>query len=147
MIRVALRWGRLKNALVVLTTSCCVVSCGAKYHLKRAIAKDPTILQSEIVQIDTVVVTEEKTLTDTLVLNDTIVREITSKDGVVVRLQRVVDTIRVDVECPADTIRIEKVVEIPKVEYKERPIPLKYIVIVFILGLLTILFCIFTPTR
>ncbi len=71
-------------------------SCGASYHLKRAIAKDPTIMNDTIVKVDTTFVTDEIRLTDTLVVRDTIVREI-KKDNAVVRVQKIHDTIRIDV--------------------------------------------------
>lgn len=93
-------------------------SCGAKYHLKRAIAKDPTILDSVVVQVDTTVITQKEEIRDTLIFEqiDTIKIE---KDGVRVELKRFYDTIMVDVECLPDTIQVVKSVQIPKVVYKE----------------------------
>ena len=67
-------------------------SCGASWHLKRAIAKDATIVADTIIRIDTAVVTNERRLVDTMVVHDTIIREI-KRDGVVVRFQRLLDTI------------------------------------------------------
>lgn len=93
-------------------------SCGAGYHLKRAIAKDPTIVGDTIVRVDTTIVTNEVEVRDTLVLHDTIVREI-QKDGVVVRLQRIHDTVIVEATCPPDTIRIEKTIPVDRIVYKE----------------------------
>jgi hypothetical protein len=94
------------------------VSCGAKYHLNRAIAKDPTILDSVAVKVDTVIITENKALRDTLILQrvDTITLE---RNSVRVRLKRSYDTIMVEAECLPDTIRIEKVVKVPQVVYQE----------------------------
>ena len=94
------------------------VSCGAKYHLNRAIAKDPTILDSVAVKVDMVIITENKALRDTLILQrvDTITLE---KNSVRVRLKRSYDTITVEAECLPDTIRIEKVVKVPQVVYQE----------------------------
>ena len=93
--------------------------CGSQYHLKRAIAKDPTILADTIVRFDTTIVTNSRTLADTLVIRDTIVREIV-RDGVKVRLQVVHDTIRFDVECPPDTIRVVRDVPVERLIYKEK---------------------------
>ena len=95
------------------------VSCGAKYHLNRAIAKDPTILDSVAVKVDTVIITENKALRDTLILQrvDTITLE---RNSVRVRLKRSYDTITVEAECLPDTIRIEKVVKVPQVVYQEK---------------------------
>ena len=93
--------------------------CGAQWHLKRAIAKDPTILDSVAVKVDTVIITENKALRDTLILQrvDTITLE---RNSVRVRLKRSYDTITVEAECLPDTIRIEKVVKVPQVVYQEK---------------------------
>ena len=93
-------------------------SCGAKYHLNRAIAKDPEILNSVAVKVDTTIITENKTIRDTLILerHDTITIE---RNAVRVQIKRINDTIVVDAECLPDTIRIQKVVEVPQVVYKE----------------------------
>lgn len=94
-------------------------SCGAKYHLSRAIAKDPEILKSVAVKVDTTIITENKAIRDTLVLEryDTITIE---RNAVRVQIKRINDTIVVDAECLPDTIRIQKVVEVPQVVYKEK---------------------------
>jgi len=109
MIRVAL----LIAAFTMLS------GCGSQWHLKRAIAKDPTILADTIVRFDTTIVTDQRTLVDTLVIRDTIMREIV-RDGVKVRLQIVHDTIRFDVECPPDTIRVVRDVSVDRLIYKEK---------------------------
>lgn len=94
------------------------VSCGAKYHLKRAIAKDPTILDSVAVRVDTTIITENKELRDTLILQriDTITLE---KNSVRIKINRILDTIQIHAECLPDTIRLEKVVKVPQVVYQE----------------------------
>ena len=97
-------------------------SCGASWHLKRAIAKDPTIMNDTIVKVDTTFVTDEIRFTDTLVVRDTIVREI-KKDNAVVRVQKIHDTIRIDVICPADTIRFVDEIEVERIIYKEKKGP------------------------
>ncbi len=93
-------------------------SCGAKYHLSRAIAKDPTILESVAVKVDTTIITENKALRDTLILQriDTLTLE---RNAVRVKIKRIHDTIQIDAECLPDTIRIQKVVNVPQVVYKE----------------------------
>ena len=97
-----------------------ISSCSPQYHLKRAIAKDPTIARDTIVRVDTTIVTNERRVVDTLVVRDTIVREIKS-NGARVRIQRLHDTIRVDVVCPPDTIRITKSIPVDRLIYKEQP--------------------------
>ena len=95
------------------------MSCGAKYHLNRAIAKDPTILDSVVLKWDTTIVTEKQEIRDTLILQmvDTIRIE---KDGIRVDLRRSYDTIEVNVECPPDTITIQKEIQVPHVVYQEK---------------------------
>jgi len=107
------------------------VSCGAKYHLKRAIAKDPTILDSVAVRVDTTIITQNKALRDTLILQriDTITLE---RNAVRVKIKRIHDTIQIDAECLPDTIRIQKVVEVPQVVYEEKKIKKKYIYLLII---------------
>jgi len=115
--RVVARWvGRTIGAGLITLL---LVSCGAKYHLKRAIAKDPTILDSVAVKVDTVIITENKALRDTLILKriDTITLE---RNAVRVRLKRSYDTITVEAECLPDTIRVQKVVKVPQVVYEEK---------------------------
>ena len=105
--------------------------CGAKYHLNRAIAKDPTILESVAVKLDTTIITENKAIRDTLILQriDTITLE---RNAVRVKIKRIHDTIQIDAECLPDTIRIQKVVEVPQVVYEEKKIKKKYIYLLII---------------
>jgi hypothetical protein len=105
--------------------------CGAKYHLNRAIAKDPTILESVAVKLDTTIITENKAIRDTLILQriDTITLE---RNAVRVKIRRIHDTIQIDAECLPDTIRIQKVVEVPQVVYEEKKIKKKYIYLLII---------------
>ena len=100
--------------LWLVTLSLLLSSCGAQWHLKRAIAKDPTIAQDTILRIDTTIITESIELRDTITLLsiDTIRIE---KDGVVVHIERRFDTLLVNVECPPDTVRVFK--EVPLVQY------------------------------
>lgn len=95
-----------------------LVSCGAKYHLSRAIAKDPKILEQVAVKVDTTIITENKAIRDTLILKtiDTITIE---RNAVRVKINRLYDTIQVEAECLPDTIKLEKVVKVPQVVYKE----------------------------
>lgn len=103
--------------------SLCLVlmsSCGANWHLKRAIAKDPTLLQKEVVKVDTVLITKERVLRDTIVSAkyDTIE---TVKNNVSLRIVRINDTILVDAVCPPDTIVFTKEVIVDKVVYEHKP--------------------------
>jgi len=107
----------------IVTILAMLSSCGASYHLKRAIAKDPTILADTIVRVDTTIVTNERRIVDTLVVNDTIVREIQS-NGARARIQRIHDTIRVDIVCPPDTIRVTAEIPVDRIIYEQPPMPL-----------------------
>ena len=114
-------WGVMTKWCVVAITASMMSSCGASWHLKRAIAKDPTIARDTIVRVDTTIVTTERRVVDTLVVRDTIVREIKS-NGARVRIQRLHDTIRVDVVCPPDTIRITKSIPVDRIIYKTKAV-------------------------
>ena len=88
-------------------------ACGAKYHLNRAIAKDPRIVKEKVVRVDTTVITEKVNVSDTIRIKEVDTIQIV-KNGVVIDIQRSYDTIMVDVECPPDTVRIIKEVEVPQ---------------------------------
>ena len=112
-------WGVVKKRAVLIGLLFLTQGCGAKWHLKRAIAKDPTIVEQAVVKLDTIVVTEIKAVYDTLVLNqyDTIEIE---RNGVRIQLKRIHDTIQVTAECLPDTIQVTQVVKVPQVVYKEK---------------------------
>ncbi len=112
-------WGVVKTRAVLIGLLFLTQGCGAKWHLKRAIAKDPTIVEQAVVKLDTIVVTEIKAVHDTLVLNqyDTIEIE---RNGVRIQLNRLYDTIQVTAECLPDTIQVTQVVKVPQVVYKEK---------------------------
>lgn len=134
-------WGVIKRWSVVAITASMMWSCGASWHLKRAIAKDPTIARDTIVRVDTTIVTNERRVVDTLVVRDTIVREIV-RDGARVRIQRLHDTIRVDVVCPPDTIRVVAEVPVDRIIYKTKAVKRSLLdqvgVILFLILLITI---------
>ena len=93
----------IRSALAAIALT--LTSCSASWHLKRAIAKDPTIVQDTVVRMDTTVITKSVELRDTVTLLevDTITIE---SNGVVVGIRRYYDTLLVDVECPPDTITV-----------------------------------------
>ena len=116
-------WRPRMRFVWIVGLSLFVQSCGASWHLKRAIAKDPTILADAIVRVDTTVVTQSIRAVDTLVVRDTITREIV-REGVQIKVKRIHDTIRVDVVCPPDTIRVVAEVPVEQVVIREKPLPL-----------------------
>tara|TARA_R100000426_G_scaffold77045_1_gene54535 strand:+ start:85 stop:504 length:420 start_codon:yes stop_codon:yes gene_type:complete len=119
-------------------------SCGANYHLKRAIAKDPTISQVEKVKVDTIVVTETKTLEAKVEFKtDTVL--IVEQGGVRTEIEVRHDTIILETICPPDTIKIFKEVEVDKLIYKEKVSTFDQVK--FLLLILIILIVIISLTR
>lgn len=117
----------LNVCLIALMTS-----CGANYYLKRAIAKDPSILKTEIVKVDTLILTKERTLIDTVELyRDTVIVQ----DGVKVKLDFVDRYVKIKADCPTDTIKFEKVIPVEQIVYKKENSYLKE----FLLTLLALL--------
>ena len=106
-------------------------SCGAKYHLNRAIVKDPSILDSVALKVDTLIITQKEEVRDTLILQEIDTIRII-KEGIRIDLRRLYDTIEVDVECPADTIRIQKEIKVPQIVYQEKNFDRKYIYLLII---------------
>ncbi len=112
---------------LIMMTMYLLQSCSAGWHLRKAISKDPNILMQRDTVVETEVVVQEKTVTEKLIVNqiDTVI--LTSPDGVKVRLERIYDTVMVDVVCPPETVMVETIVELPPVvEYKESESKNKY---------------------
>ena len=119
------------RSLWIISAALLLQSCGAQWHLKRAIAKDPTIVQERSIKLDTVIVTENKVIRDTITLEriDTTTIE---RNGVRIKIRRIHDTIQINAECLSDTITISKVVEVPQVIYQEKKFNRKYLYILII---------------
>ena len=98
-----------------------LTSCGASWHLKRAIAKNPALARDTVLRIDTTIISQSVEMRDTIFIKEVDTIQVV-KNGVVVDIRRSFDTIEVDVQCPPDTIRVFK--EVPMVqivsEKKER---------------------------
>lgn len=103
------------RSLWIIGIAIMMQSCGAKYHLKNALAKDPSLADTTIVLKDTIVITKSVEVRDTITLtqHDTIVR---IKDRVVTRFKLVSDTLWFEVECPTDTIKIVQQTQNIKIE-------------------------------
>ena len=95
------------------------MSCSAQWHLKRAVHKDPTILEKDTLVVTNTVVTPPVAITDTVTLkqHDTIT---IVKDRLKVQLVKVNDTITINATCDSDTII--SIVEVPyeKIVYVEK---------------------------
>jgi hypothetical protein len=99
-----MKW--LSLLIIVLSLS----SCGAQWHLKKAIKKDPSILKSDTVVVTDTIVTAPVSVRDTITLQQRDTITIT-KDRLKVNIVRSFDTIMVDAMCDSDTI--VQVIEVP----------------------------------
>lgn len=115
-----MKWlGRL--SLILLLSS-----CSAQWHLRKAVAKDPMILQRDTLVVVDTIVTQPVGITDTVILqqHDTISL---IKDRLRVKIVKVKDTITIDAVCDSDTI--VKTIRVPyeKVIYVEKEKPMQIV--------------------
>lgn len=105
--------GKIIVLLVMLT------GCSAEWHLKKAIKKNPSLIQPSVHTIDTIVIRDSVAFTDTFVSKtiDTLTIE---KEGVKTIVYRNHDVIRIKTIVKPDTIRIQKTIRVPQVYYEER---------------------------
>ena len=105
--------------LVKLTLVLSLTSCSAQWHLKKAVHKDPTILEKDTLVVTDTVVSPPVAITDTVTLkqHDTIT---IVKDRLRVQLVKVNDTVTINAICDSDTII--SIVEVPyeKIVYVEK---------------------------
>jgi hypothetical protein len=105
--------------LVKLTLVLLLTSCSAQWHLKKAVHKDPTILEKDTLVVTDTVVSPPVAITDTVIMkqHDTITLV---KDKLRVKIVKVNDTITIDAICDSDTII--SIVEVPydKIVYVEK---------------------------
>ena len=97
-----------------------LTGCSAEWHLKKAIKKNPSLIQPSVHTIDTIVIRDSFEFSDTFVTKttDTITIE---KEGVKTIVYRNHDVIRVQTIVKADTIRYTKTITLPpQIQYKER---------------------------
>ncbi len=132
---------RLSSALVIVSL---LSGCSANWHLKKAIAKDPSILTEGVVierVTDTITVVTPELQVDTIHAwsVDTVTTYVDR-----VRIRTKVDTVQrtvfVDVVCPPDTVYVEHTYEktiIRPVVKPKRSVPLwAYLLLAVILGTL-----------
>ena len=105
--------------LVKLILALSLTSCSAQWHLKKAVLKDPTILEKDTLVVTNTVVSPPVAITDTVIMkqHDTINLV---KDRLKVSIVKVNDTITIDAICDSDTII--SIVEVPyeKIIYVEQ---------------------------
>lgn len=111
---------------ILLLSVSVLTSCSAQWHLKKAVRKDPFILQKDTVTVVDTIVTKPVVLKDTVVLKQVDTLEII-KDKLKVKVFRSFDTIRVDAICDADTV--VSIVEVPyeKIVYVEKDTPMQVV--------------------
>ena len=105
-----------KSVLVIILFT----GCSSQWHLKQAIKKNPSLIQTSTHTIDTMFVRDSVTITDTFTTEkvDTITIE---KDGVKTIVYRNHDVIRIKTIVKADTIRYTKTITLPaQIKYTER---------------------------
>lgn len=105
-----------KSVLVIILFT----GCSSQWHLKQAIKKNPSLIQTSTHTIDTLFVRDSVTITDTFTTQkvDTITIE---KDGVKTIVYRNHDVIRIKTIVKADTIRYTKTITLPaQIKYTER---------------------------
>ena len=122
--------------LIALIASLALGSCSANWHLKQAVKKGARVTQDKW---DTVIVTKERKLFDTLILKE-IDSVVVRKDNIQVSLIRKFDTIRLKAICLPDTIRVTKWVK-TTIKPSERPVR-TWVFISVICFLLAMLFAI-----
>jgi hypothetical protein len=111
--------------LVKLTLLLSLSSCSAQWHLKKAIKKEPSILQADTISVTDTLVLPPVAMKDTVIIeqHDTITLV---KERLRVEIIKSNDTITIDAVCDSDTIiRVvevpyEKVVYSPKAGLKEK---------------------------
>lgn len=107
----------LLAALIILLASLALGSCSANWHLKQAVKKGARVEQQKW---DTLIVTKERQLFDTLIVKE-IDSVVVRKDNIQVSLIRKFDTIRLKAICLPDTIRVTKWVK-TTIKPSERPV-------------------------
>jgi len=112
--------------LVKLILLSSLMSCSAQWHLKKAVQKDPSVLEKDTLVVMDTVVSPPVAITDTVIMkqHDTITLV---KDRLKVKVVRVNDTITIDAICDSDTII--SVIEVPydRIVYVEKEKPIQII--------------------
>ena len=103
--------------LIILLATLALGSCSAEWHLKQATRKGAVVTRNKW---DTVFVTKERRLFDTLIVKE-IDSVVVRKDNIQVSLIRNFDTIRLKAICLPDTIRVTKWVK-TTIKPSERPV-------------------------
>lgn len=93
-------------------------SCGANWHLQRAVKLDPSILQQKTITVTDTVVTDPTAVLDTVTISNIDTVEIV-KNNFRVKIMRSFDTLIIDGGCDADTVVRTVNVVVPKLVFNE----------------------------
>lgn len=93
-------------------------SCSAQWHLKRAVKKDPSIIQESTVTVEDTVVLPPVVITDTVTTkqHDTIIVE---KERLKIKIVKKRDTLIINGQCASDTIVRTIEVPVPSIVMKD----------------------------
>ena len=117
----------MKRGLIFIIAVCalafcfCLTGCSAGYHIKKAIKKDPTILQVDTLTIrDTITYVTDRVEVDSVFTHskDTVILQ---KDNLTVKYYYSRDSVYLYGECESDTVLIpyETKVPVERVVYNE----------------------------
>jgi hypothetical protein len=93
--------------------------CSAEYHLKKAVKKNPSIIQKEVITVHDTTVLPSVVLRDTVRLKEIDTLTIT-KEKLRLNIVRIHDTLLIDAACEGDTIVKSFEVEVEKLVYVEK---------------------------
>ena len=121
--------------VVRLTMMLLLSSCSAQWHLKKAVQKDPTIMEKDTLVVMDTVVSPPVAITDTVTMrqHDTITLV---KEKLKVQLVKVNDTITINAVCDSDTIvrtievPYEKIIYVEKETFFDKFKPALYILLI-----------------
>jgi hypothetical protein len=91
----------------------------SRIHLKKAVKKNPSILQKEVITVHDTTVLPSVVLRDTVRLKETDTITIT-KEKLKLNIVRIHDTLLIDAACEGDTIVKSFEVEVEKLVYVEK---------------------------
>ena len=111
-----------------------IISCSSEYHLKQAIKKNPSLLDSNVVvKFDTLIVTKSVSIHDSFVTQKIDTLFIENEKGWT-KIIRNYDKIYVDQFIKGDSFTIVKEIKVPQIIYKEEKKPnyLLYLVLLLV---------------
>ena len=109
---------KFKRCLIPYFSILLLIGCSPEWHLKRAVQKDPSILQTKTMIVTDTVVTDPIVVRDTVTTSKVDTIEIV-KDKFRVKIMRNYDTLIIDGGCDSDTIIRTVTVSVPQLVSQE----------------------------